>query len=182
MESGLHFATARDLFEEFESARKQIKARPDGEAPLEFLSILASSPTPEEAITFCAYLLPRRKTVWWGHQCVKGLDHLLADQDRHMLMLAERWVREPEETQRYQALEGGMSCPDKTPGVWIALGAGWSGGSMAAPDRPRVPPPAYLTPRAVNVGILGVLARVDGRHRAATLKTFVDMGRSLAAN
>ncbi len=112
---------------------------------------------------------------------VRGsLLHLLSDQDLRLLQLAEDWVREPEENRRIVAMNEGMAVRTKSPGVWIALAAGWSGGSMAPPDVPKVPPPPYLTPRAVNTGILGALARVDNRHRAATLKAFVDMGISLA--
>lgn len=175
----VHFSYAKDLFDAFVTAGDDILARPKGETPLEFIAALARSPTPEEAITFSAYLLPRRKAVWWGHECARSLAHLLTEQDLQMLALAEAWVREPEEEQRLRALDTGMACPSKTPGVWIALAAGWSGGSMSGPGLPPVPPPPHLTPRAVNAGVLGALARVDNGHRAATLKTFVDMAVGL---
>jgi hypothetical protein len=42
-------------------------------------------------------------------------------------------------------------------------------------------PPSYLTPRAVNAGILSALARVDNSNRTQVLKSFVDMGVTLAA-
>lgn len=180
MGTTLHFATAQDLFDAYEAAGSDIRARPDGETPLEFLSRLARSATPEEAITFAAYLLPRRKAVWWGHECVASLDHLIGEDDRRLLRLAEIWVSEPEENNRRQALDEAMACPETSPGVWIALAAGWSGGSMSDVDTPPVPPPPFLTPRAVNAGVLGVLARVDNSFRAKTLQTFVDMGAALA--
>lgn len=175
----MHFSYARDLFDAFATIGDDILARPRDETPLEFVALLARSPTPEEAVTFSAYLLPRRKAVWWAHECARSLVHLLTDQDRQMMALAEAWVREPEEEQRMRALDAGMACASKTPGVWIALAAGWSGGSMSGPGLPSVPPPAYLTPRAVNAGVLGALARVDNGHRAPTLKTFVDMAVGL---
>ena len=98
-----------------------------------------------------------------------------------MLALAENWVRQPEEDQRCAVLDAGMAAPTKTPGVWIALAAGWSGGSMMrAGCRAPVTPPPYLTAKAVNAGVLGALARVDRKARAATLRPFVDMGMRLA--
>ena len=97
-----------------------------------------------------------------------------------MLTLAESWVRYPEEDQRCAVLDAGMAAPTKTPGVWIALAAGWSGGSMIGPDSMPVTPPPYLTAKAVNAGVLGVLARVDRKERASTLGRFVDMGIRLA--
>lgn len=177
MSTGLLFQNARDLFEAFPTARDDIRARPGpADKPLEFWASLVRSPTPEEAITYGAYLLPRRQAVWWGHECLRNLNHLLSDDDRHMMALAETWVREPEEHNRVAAMQDGMAAKDKTPGVWIALAAGWSGGSMAGPDVPPVRPPPNLTPKAVNAAILSILAKVDNKHRATTLRGFVDMG------
>jgi hypothetical protein len=69
-----------------------------------------------------------------------------------------------------------MAAPAKTPGAWLALGAGWSGGSMAPPGMAPVPPPPFLTARAVNAGVLGGLARVAIKQRAAILSACVTMG------
>ena len=54
-----------------------------------------------------------------------------------MLALAESWVRYPEEDERCAVLDAGMAGTAKTPGVWVALAAGWSGGSMLPPDAAR---------------------------------------------
>ena len=180
MEPALHYPKAKDLFDEIPAAGEDILARPGEEPSLEFLAQLAHSPTPEEAVTFGAYLLPRRKAVWWGHECVRSLIHLLTDQDLRMLQLAEGWVRDPDEPQRIAAMNEAMAARQKSPGVWIALGAAWSGGSMVDASLPKVPPPPHLTPRAINGGILSALARVDNRHRATTLNHFIEMGVSLA--
>ena len=180
MESDLHYALARDLFEVIPEAGDDMRARPDSETPLAYIAQLKQSKTPEEAVTFTAYVLPRRKAVWWGHQCLMSLDHLLNEQDKHMLGLAEAWVREPEEHLRYRAMTEAMAARDTTPGTWIAYAAAWSGGSLNPPDLPRVPPPAFGTPRAVNTAIMGILARVDTKQRGKTLGGFVDMGVNLA--
>ncbi|PXA98380.1 hypothetical protein DMC47_08810 [Nostoc sp. 3335mG] len=178
---GLAHALAAEIFAALPAVGEDMAGRPhNGDAALVFFPALLESKTPEEAITFGSYLLPPRKGVWWAHQCVSGLLHLLGEDDRHMLQLAEDWVRQPEEGQRVAALTGAMTARTKTPGVWVALAAGWTSGSMVGPDLPAVPPPAYLTPRAVNAAILSGLARVDLLHRAQTLKAFVDMGLNLA--
>lgn len=174
------FAVTDDLFEAFPTASEDMQSRPSGEAPLEFMQMLVHGPIPEEAITFGAYLLPRRKAVWWGHECLRTLTQLLTEQDLRMLQLAERWVREPEEEQRVHALTQATACRSKTPGVWIALAAGWTGGSMVDPPLPKLSPPPYLSPRAVNAGILSGLARVSYTHRASTLTHFVEMGIGIA--
>jgi hypothetical protein len=180
MAQRLRFGTARELFEAFPSALEDMTARPSDRASLEFLKDLGASRTPEDAITFCAYLLGLREAVWWGHQCL----HLIADrldaEDLRMLGLAEDWVRRPEEPQRVAALRAATACERKSPGVWIAFAAGWSGGSMTGPDELPVAPPPYLTPKAVNAGILSGLARVGGEARAPTLRSFIEMGIRLA--
>jgi hypothetical protein len=180
MDPGLHYSLASHVFEDIPEAGEDIRTRPDSETPLAFIALLQKSKTPEEAVAYTAYVLPRRKAVWWGHQCLTSVDHLLSPQDKMMLGLAENWVREPEEPVRYRCLNEGLAARQSTPGVWIALAAGFSGGSLAPPDLQRVPPSPALTPRAVNTGIMGVLARVETKHRAATLKAFVDMGVSRA--
>lgn len=176
----LRFSRARDLFEAFPVALDDMTARPSDRGSLEFLKDLAGSQTPEDAITFAAYLLAPREAVWWGHQCLTMLAPMLGPEDLSILALAEDWVRRPDEPQRNKALSAATAAATKTPGVWIALGAGWSGGSMVGPDSMPVAPPPYLTAKAVNAGVLGALARVDRKARAATLCTFVDMALRLA--
>lgn len=180
MTQRLRFGTARELFEAFPAALDDMVARPNDRHALEFIKELAAGPTPEDAITFTAYLLDRREAVWWAHQCLSTLPDRLAPEDVRMLALAEDWVRRPEEFTRVAALNAGMASPTKTPGVWVALAAGWSGGSMLGPDHSPVEPPPHLIAKAVNAGVLSVLARVDRKARAETLKSFVNMGIRLA--
>ena len=180
MAQRLRFTTARDLFQALPAALDDMTARPSDRGSLEFMKDLVAGQTPEEAITFCAYLLGHREAVWWGHQCLSMLPDKLAPEDVQMLTLAEDWVRRPEEATRTAALEAGMASQTKTPGVWLALAAGWSGGSMIGRDAVPVAPPPHLTAKAVNAGVLGVLARADRQARARTLGAFVDMGIRLA--
>ncbi|HTM79027.1 MAG TPA: hypothetical protein VL133_15555, partial [Devosia sp.] len=115
----LHYAMAQDLFQAFPNLADDISVQPATDTALDFLGQLRRSSTPEDAITYAAYLLPRRQAVWWGHQCVRFLGPLLDAQDGAMLELARAWVVEPEEPLRWRALEAGMAARDKTPGVWI---------------------------------------------------------------
>lgn len=180
MQSRLRFSTAKELFNAFATAADDMKAVPTDEPSVDFCRALLDGKIPEEAVTFCAYLLPRRVAVWWGHQCLGRIDDKLDEQDRRMLELAEQWIREPEEDRRYAAMDAAMEADVKTPGVWIALAAGWSGGSLAPRGMAPVAPPPFLTARAVNTGILAALARVPVGHRTSVLREFVEMGLSLA--
>jgi hypothetical protein len=179
MSQRLRFGTARDLFEAFPTASEDIAAQPADRPSLDFMAELVGGPTPEDGITFCAYLLPKREAVWWAHECLVDVADLLSGEDHELLALAEGWVRYPDEEQRSAVLDAGMAGAAKTPGVWVALAAGWSGGSMLTPDMEPVEPPPYLTAKAVNAGVLSALARVDRKARAATLKLFANMGMQL---
>src|SRR5262245_5707154 len=100
MAQRLRFSTARDLFEAFPVALQDMVARPSDRASLEFLKELGASQTPEDAITFTAYLLGYREAVWWGHQCLSMLGDYLAPTDQQLMSLAEDWVRQPDEQRR----------------------------------------------------------------------------------
>ncbi len=176
----LRFNLAQDLFDAFPEIREDLTVEPSDKPSLEFVSELTASTTPENAVTFCAYLLPRREAVWWGHQCLSQLPELLLPEDMEFLRLAENWVRQPDEGERKSALNAAMEVDDKSPAVWISLAAGWSGGSMVADDMAPVPPPPHLTAKAVNVALLGTLANVDKTSRREVLRSFVDIGTQLA--
>jgi len=177
----LRFARAAQLFEAIPQVAEDMEAVPDpGVGTLEFMSRLADSSTPEEAITFAAQALQRRHAVWWAHECLRHLADVLDPGDPEMLALAARWVAEPSEANRVAAQTAAMEAPAKTPGVWVALGAAWSGGSLAPPDLPPVPPAPHLTGRALNAAVLSALARVDQAHRAQALAGFVRMAHILA--
>jgi len=178
----LRFERAAELFDAYPEIAEDMDALPDPEiGTLAFLDRLVASSTPEEAITFAAHALSRRYAVWWGHECLRHLNGQLDETDRAMLAHAARWVGDPNESTRIAAQTAAMSAAAKTPGVWIALGAAWSGGSLGPPDLPVVPPSPVLSGRAVNAGVLSVLARVDQPSRARVLAGFVQMARVLAA-
>lgn len=179
MSQRLRFNTAQDLFDAFPTLAKEMSTPPSDQPALDFVRSLERGGTPEEAITFMAFLLSRREAVWWGHQCLSAIGATLDEADWRFLDLAENWVREPEEEQRVAALEAASQEVILTPGGWIALAAAWSGGSMVAGTDLVVPPPADLTAQGVYTGILAGLAGVERAERAATLATFVDMGVQL---
>ncbi|MDT0681945.1 hypothetical protein RM543_04545 [Roseicyclus sp. F158] len=176
----LRFEAAQDLFDGLPELAEDVTARPDGEDAVSFATALAEGPTPEEAITVCAYNLPRRYAVWWGHECLRRAEQVLGEDDTELMKLAADWVANQNEQTRYAALNAAMAQKDVSPGGWIAFGAGWAGGSMSGPDLPPVPPAPHLTAKAVNAGILTVLARIDLENRRRTLGSFVRMAIQLS--
>lgn len=173
----LRFATAVEVFEAFPRVSEDIKAKPSPEAPPTFMRTLAAGETPEDAVTFCAYALGRREAVWWGCQSVRSIEGIGEGEEDSFLRAAEDWVKSPEEEQRRFALQLGIGNDDKrTPGTWLALAAGWSGGSMSPVENAAVAPPPYLTALGVRSAILIALARVNVKERARRLAACVDSG------
>ena len=181
MVNGLRFKTARELFAAYPAASRDMRAVPTDQPSLEFCRALLVGKVPEEAITFCAYLLPERAAVWWGHECLSHLSELLEEQDHRLLILVHDWVSEPLEHRRYAAMDEASMADQQTPAVWLALAAGRNGDSPAA-YQPGEAVPALATARAVNAGILAGLARVSLADRLAVLTAFVEMGIQLVEN
>jgi hypothetical protein len=173
MRRPLRFSTARQVFEAFPTAGEDIQSPPTDEDPLVFLRALVGGPTPEDAVSFCAYMLPRREAVWWACQCVRQIEEPLSPVDEHLIATAEAWVKAPDEATRQDAFETAATAPRQSPATWVAYGAAWSGGSISDPGNPPVPPPPQLTAQAVRAAVLTSLANVDRRERQNYLNASV---------
>jgi uncharacterized protein DUF6931 len=173
VQSRLRFATAREVFDSFPSATDDIRAEPTDQSPLVFARALADGPTPEDAIGFCAYLLPRREAVWWACQCLRSLSPTLTPAEASFIEAAEAWVREPEDHRRRAALNVGLAGNRNGAATWVALAAGWSGGTMMAGEN-AVPCPPHLTAKAVRVAVLTGLARISAGDRAGRIRACLE--------
>jgi hypothetical protein len=171
--SRIRFATAREVFEAFPSAADDVRVEPTDEPPLAFVRALAVGATPENALAFCAYLLPRREAVWWGCQCVRALSPAPVGPEAASLEAAEAWVREPEDERRRAAMAVGQKGNRNVAATWVALAAAWSGGTMNAGEN-AVPVAPHLTARAVRIAVLTALARVGARDRAHQIRVCLD--------
>ena len=180
--SNLRFFTAREVFEAFPGVAGDLAGVPesDAETPLDFLTRLLAGATPEDAVSFAAYLLGRREAVWWGCACHRLLGQPSNRDDEKGLLMAEAWVREPEEHRRRAAFALGMDGNRAVAGTWLSLAAGGSGGTYILKGQPGPPVPPDLTAKAVRGAVLVSLARLPMRERAARLPACVDICRRLA--
>lgn len=178
--SNLRFATARALYETFPQSVTKLAVGPTDESPLDFLRRLSTSGKIEDAVTFCAYLLPRREAVWWASGNVKAFLGNIPQSGAAALAAAETWVREPDDRNREAALRLGMQANPNDPTTWVALGAGWSGGSISPNPKVLVPVPPYMTPRAVRIATVLAARFVKMPERAERLRTRIAKGIRLA--
>ena len=147
------FPDARDVFEAFPIACEDIETQPNDQSSLVFLRELVKGPKPEDAVPFCAYLLPRREAVWWASQCVRMLLADLTERDNAALRAAEEWVREPEELNRQRAHQIGTMANQRAASTWVALAAGWSGGLTIVGEYTKPLVPSHMTARAAFTAV-----------------------------
>jgi hypothetical protein len=179
MVNGLRFQTARDLFAANTAVARDMTAAPTDQPSLEFCRRLMTGRIPEEAITFCAYLLPDRAAIWWGHECLGHLAELLEEQDLETLARVQEWISEPGSASRRAAVAEAAEARQQTPAGWLALAAQRhikGPAERTNGSRLRPLPAAH----AVNAGILAGLARVALADRFSVLIAFVEMGIHLA--
>jgi hypothetical protein len=145
--------------------------RPDM-TPEAAVRALAAANQTLDALKMIARLLPKRYAVAWLCQCTR--DQPLSHEDKAGASLAEKWVREPNESNRRAAYEFANAGGYKSLGAWLAAAAGWSGGSLAPADQETpVPPADDLTAHAV-VTALNLLAALVIEDFEARCTSFVE--------
>ena len=136
-----------------------------------------------EAARLPAHALPKREAVWWGCMCARAVpDPALAQADAEALLAAEAWVRKPgEEALRRACMDAAQKTEFRSPEAWAAVGAFWSGGSMAPEGQPAVPPGEHLTGVAISGGIVLAAVRNRPERAAARFERFLAAAREIAA-
>lgn len=161
--SRLHFGAAQAVFDAFPTACEDILTEPTDQPPLVFLRALLKGQSPDEAVAFCAYVLPKRMGVWWASQCVRALLDKTTPADEAALAAAEDWVRAPDEAKRNAALRLEKTAPPKAASTWVLRAAGWSGGSMMADAEQGAAAPSHLTAVCARTAVAVALAGKSDR-------------------
>jgi len=177
--SRLRFATARALYETFPSSVTRITAAPTDDSPVVFLKKLSASEQLNDAVTFCAYLLPRRTTVWWACGSVRAFLGDIAPARAAGISAAETWVHDPSEQNRLIALDVANKSDSNDALTWLAFAAGWAG-SMLSAHKASVPVPQYLTPCAARIAILLSANGVEPAQRTSRMRARIAEGIKLA--
>lgn len=150
--------------------------RPDM-TPQAAVQALVGAGQVQDALKLLARLLPKRYAVAWVCQCAR--DQALDPEDKAGASLAEKWVREPNESNRRAAFEFASAGGYKSAGAWFAAAAGWSGGSLApASQETKVPPPDHLTACAV-VASVNMLAALQIEKFEARRAAFIEPAMTL---
>lgn len=144
------------------------------------LAALAEAGLVNDAARLVAHALPKREAVWWACMCARATETAPPPADVEALTAAEAWVRKPEEPNRRQAMAKAEAAGFRTPESWAAIGAFWSGGSMAPEGQPVVPPGDHLTGLAVAGAVALAAVRKHPERAEATLRAFLASALDIA--
>lgn len=152
---------------------------PDAAAGVERL---AAAGRHADALRLIAHALPKREAVWLACMCARSVpDRAPNPLDAEALAAAELWVRKPDEASRRAAMVAAQSSGCRGPEAWAAVGAFWSGGSMAPEGQPEVPPADNLTGVAVAGAIILAATRHAPERGPERLQRFLVSARDIAA-
>ena len=146
------------------------------------LTTLTAAEKMAEALRLAAHALPKREAVWWACMCARAVpDPAIKPEDMAALEAAELWVRRPEEANRRAAMDAAQKTAFRSPEAWAAVGAFWSGGSMAPPDAPPVPPAEHQTGLAVAGAVMIAGVRTRPERSKDRYARFIAAARDIAA-
>jgi hypothetical protein len=136
-----------------------------------------------EATRLVAHALPAREAVWWAcacsrHTAASGTD---PSTEAKLREAAEEWVRKPTDEHRRAAMKEAETSGFGSPEAWAAVGAFWSGDSMAPPEAPKVPPQPHFTGLAVAGSVALAAARGPAVRRDDRLVRFLASAKDIAA-
>jgi hypothetical protein len=136
-----------------------------------------------EATRLVAHALPAREAVWWACACSRHTAASGSDPaaEAKMREAAEEWVRKPTDEHRRAAMKQAEAMGFGSPEAWAAVGAFWSGDSMAPPEAPKVPPQPHFTGLAVAGSVALAAARGPAVRRDDRLVRFLASAKDIAA-
>jgi hypothetical protein len=175
-------ARAADLCAHFDLSAEAKALLVGSMPPDQFLDLLIQKGHLLDAIRLLAFALPKREAVWWACLCARETLAPAAPVELgEAIKAAEAWVYKPTEENRRTAMEKAERAGFDKPASWAAVGAFWSGGSLAPPNAPVVPPAETLTAKAVSGAILLAAVQREPERAAERHRQFLDDGVDIAA-
>lgn len=148
--------------------------------PDTFIDTLIEQKQFADAISVLAFYLPKHQAVEWAHRCVQELlgDELSPDEQAVMLA-SQQWIDEPTEEHRRAAQAAAEENEFQSIPCWVALAAFWSGGSLAPPDSPAVPPDERLTSQGVSAAMVMTATHGDATKSEEKYQQILKTGQAI---
>ena len=147
-----------------------------------FITMLIERELFPDAIRFIAHALPHREAVWWAWVCARKAAGTQPEPPiLAALQATERWVMQPSEDNRRQAMYYGEAAQFGTAAGAAALAAFLSHGSLAPPDAPLVPPGEFMTAKAVCGSVTLAAVATEPERAGEKFREYVRLGLEVAA-
>ncbi len=157
---------------------EQAKAmmRPDV-PPESYVELLMGTQQFADAVRFLAHALPKREAVWWAWFCARRASGPEPPPEiRAALSATEKWIVQPNDENRREAMRAGELANFATPAGCAALGAFLSGGSLGPPGTPPNPPGEFMTAKAVAGAVILAAVSTEPEKAPEKYRAFVDQG------
>lgn len=150
--------------------------------PGQFLDALVVKSLYADAVRFLAHAIGRREAVWWACACNRQtLANDTPGPAVAALVAAETWCHRPTEENRRAAHAAAEASQFEHPAAFAAMGAFFSGGSLAPANVAQVVPPgAFHTARVVAGSIILAAVRREPARAAERYRAFVAQGVEIA--
>ena len=145
--------------------------------PLDFVALLMEKALFPDAVRFVAHALPKREAVWWGWVCARrAAGETPPPKIKAALDATERWIAQPNEDNRRLAMAAAEKAELGTAAGCAGLAAFFSGGSLAPPDAPPVPPGEFLAAKAVAGAVIFAAVAKEPEKAPEKFRSFVAQG------
>src|ERR1035437_6789250 len=145
--------------------------------PLDFVALLMEKALFPDAVRFIAHALPKREAGWWGWVCARrAAGENPPPKIKAALDATEKWIAQPSEDNRRLAMAAAEKAELGTAAGCAGLSAFFSGGRLAPPDAPPVPPGEFLAAKAVSGAVIFAAVAKEPERAPERFKSFVAQG------
>jgi hypothetical protein len=153
----------------------------DDLTPGAFLDRLLEAGRFPEAVRFLAHALPKREAVWWACLCARRAAGPKPNPEAlAALQATEKWVAAPTDENRRAAQTAAETADVGTPAGCVAFAAFLSGGSLAPPGLPEVPPGETLTAAAASGAVLMSVVAAEPEKAGEKYRAVLALGVEVA--
>ncbi len=179
--SKVTFRTAAEVNQRCSLSEEARRLLREGLTPRAFFDLLGEAGLHADAVQFLSQALPRNEGVWWACVCLRQANLAAQPPAALAVQAAERWVASPSEENRRAAFAAAEKADLGTPAGCAALAAFWSGGSLAPPEVPAVPPPDHLTGKGVAAAVMLAVVKAEPPRIAERWRQFLALGSEVAS-
>lgn len=170
--------TIADLGDEVQAILTGARTPP---SPRRFVGMLMERELHMDAVRLIAHALPRREAVWWAWVCARKASGAEPKPPiKAALDATERWIVQPSDEHRRQALQFGEAADFGTPAGCAALATFMTGGSLGPPEAPPVPPGEFMTAKAVSGGVILSAVATEPEKAPEKFQEYVKLGLEVA--